>query len=233
MSAGGTWTRPAQCRPPRARCAGAGRHRHRRHHAKRRPVAHQGRQPHRGQPARHLRTGDLPGLRAYDDTRALASLLEAVNPGFDAERGRARRGPRRGCGRRRHIVLPQHRLSAVRRHAEARHRLLRRKCTQRACRASLFTDRQRRGAFGGRLVANGFLRLPIRAPRPRRHPVASSTGAALAATIGRRESGRGLLADSHAETDELSTDDLRSPTPREARTPSRNARMFAITRSML
>ena len=56
-SAGGTWTRAAQHRPPRAGGARAGRCRERRDHPERRPAAHQGRQSPGDRPARHVRPG--------------------------------------------------------------------------------------------------------------------------------------------------------------------------------
>ncbi len=59
---------------------------------------------------------------------ALAELLEAANPGFveRAEAGRRHRG-RTGCRRRRrrHVVVHDHRLWTVRRHAQTQHRLFR------------------------------------------------------------------------------------------------------------
>jgi hypothetical protein len=115
---------------------------------------------------------------------ALAERLEALNPGF-AERAEAVGGL---------AVAPDADAvvgdtTAFRYldcdrcggHAQARHRLFRGKRSQRDCRTSLFTGRPGRGPAGRRLVADGVLRVSVRATRrgqrrpdrhhqPRPHP---------------------------------------------------------------
>ena len=108
---------------------------------------------------------------------ALAEQLEALNPGF-VERAEAVGGiavaPDADAMVVGHGVVPVRRLSAVRRHAQARHRLLRRERAQRPCRAGVFTCRRRRRAAGRRFVADGVLRATGSSgtPRPSGKPVA-------------------------------------------------------------
>ena len=123
-----------ECWAPGVGRAGARRRGDRSHHPERRPAAHQGRQPKRGQSARHLRAGDLPELRPHHEPRRAGRTARGTQPGIH----RARRsyrwaggGSRRRRRRRRHHVVPVRRLSALRRHAQARYRLLRRKRAQR------------------------------------------------------------------------------------------------------
>ncbi len=115
---------------------------------------------------------------------ALADLLEAANPGFVERAALGRRyrgGARRRCGRRRHFSVSDHRLFAVRRHAQARHRVFRRERAERPGGRSVFGCRRSRGAAGRRVVADGVFGLPVRPPcrggghsgrdhQPRPHP---------------------------------------------------------------
>ena len=126
----------SQCRAPGAGRIGARRRGHGRDHPERRPAAHQGGQRARGQPARHVRPGRVPRRAGSRMSRAqLADELEALNPGF-AETRRTRSAVSRWPRRRRHgggdLVVPLRRLPPLRRHAQARHRLLRRERAERA-----------------------------------------------------------------------------------------------------
>ena len=164
----------AQCRASRiggtrARGRGVGAD-----HPERRPAAHQGGQPIGGQSARHLCGGDLSGLRTHHGPCRARRSAGSRQPGLHRARGGRRRhrgGPRCRCRRRRHRGVHDHRLSALRRNAETRHRLLRRERAQRACPTSIFTCRRRGCPAGGRLVADGLFGVPVRPARGRAgHP---------------------------------------------------------------
>ena len=118
---------------------------------------------------------------------ALADLLEAANPRVRRAGGVGRRyrgRARRRRGRRRHhilAILSDHRLFAVRRDAQARHRVFRRERAERPGGRSVFACRRSRRTAGRRVVADGVFGLPVRPPcrggrhsgrdhQPRPHP---------------------------------------------------------------
>ena len=82
----------------------------------------------RGQSARHLRPGGLPGLRTHHGARRAGRAARNGQPRLRAARGGGRR--HRGCAgrrrhRRRHRIVFGRRLPGLWRHAQTRYRLLR------------------------------------------------------------------------------------------------------------
>ena len=142
---------------------GTRRRGHRSDHPERRPAAHQGRQRRRGQSARHLRAGGVPGLRLHDEPRRTGRAARGVNPGF-IERAETVGGisgrwlPTRTPW----SPIPHRSATSTARAAAA--------CSSPISSTSarafpktvwtgIFADRRGRGAVGRGLVADGVLRL--------------------------------------------------------------------------
>ena len=152
-------------------------------------LLHEGGQPQCRQLARHLCRSDLPGLRTHHDPPRSPDM-EAANPGF-VERAEAVGGiavaPDADAVVGDYVCVHNHRLHHLRRHAQAQHRLLRRKCAEdRVAQAYAMVD----GA-DALLVAGSSLTVfnPLRAPRRWRSacPSRSSTRPYSRGRSGRRE----------------------------------------------